>query len=524
MPHLPVLERSDTKSTASYKPGKIHLLQYLRAFAAISVVMHHSAQQLYLQRGYGLLLDIFHYRLGAFGVALFFAISGYLMALLTEKANPWRFLAHRVVRIYPIFWIITLAVIALALWDGLNFGIDPLALGLIPGGPHRYVLGTEWTLPYELVFYLFMFFIVLIGMKHKINFIAVSWFLSVSIINFLMPELLLDQGQWPTISYLMLSEKTLPFSAALLIPHAMRLRWVGPTTPVLAIGLLACSEVFPQLQAWFISLGCTCLVAAAASPEANASIRKNATLVALGDWSFALYLCHVPIINLLYRYAPATATPLVLWCGAVGAALIAATVLGRFDIFLYGYLKRGLDHSSGVINKIVVAVFLFAMLVVAPRLDVQQRTARQEENQLQMLGQQLQMVSADSISGLDVALHSLGFVKTPEGPAAIDRIMRDINGQLRLQGWVYDPVQSASRHAVMAFYAGHYLGQINVTDRRPDVSKYLELDREKDARVGFSGAVNLPSEPKCNEFLLLTVSLKRTYFWISKPVQIPGCG
>ena len=81
-------------------------LQWLRAFAALSVVLYHAS--VYLDRFVGddRFLRLFDGRFGLLGVAIFFAISGYLMAEILPRTDPWSFLTHRIVRIYPIFLIV----------------------------------------------------------------------------------------------------------------------------------------------------------------------------------------------------------------------------------------------------------------------------------------------------------------------------------------------------------------------------------------------------------------------------------
>src|SRR6478752_2117782 len=84
-------------------------LQYLRAIAAISVVLCHASYYLMAARGDSWLWNIFG-RAGLFGVMLFFAISGYLMAQLAPGATSLRFMSHRLIRIYPPYWLALLAV------------------------------------------------------------------------------------------------------------------------------------------------------------------------------------------------------------------------------------------------------------------------------------------------------------------------------------------------------------------------------------------------------------------------------
>jgi peptidoglycan/LPS O-acetylase OafA/YrhL len=50
-------------------------------------------------------------RAGLFGVMLFFAISGYLMAQLAPGSTSLRFMAHRLIGIYPPHWLAVIVVV-----------------------------------------------------------------------------------------------------------------------------------------------------------------------------------------------------------------------------------------------------------------------------------------------------------------------------------------------------------------------------------------------------------------------------
>jgi peptidoglycan/LPS O-acetylase OafA/YrhL len=127
-------------------------LQYLRA-AAIAVVLYHGAHYLDDLRGDGRFLHIFSGFLGGYGVAVFFALSGYLMAELIVRDTPGRFLMSRLARIYPpmllLTWLFALAFIL----AGQPRGLNALSLSLVPAGPRGYFLAVEWTLLYEMSYY-----------------------------------------------------------------------------------------------------------------------------------------------------------------------------------------------------------------------------------------------------------------------------------------------------------------------------------------------------------------------------------
>ena len=52
-------------------------------------------------------------------------------------------------------------------------------------------------------------------------------------------------------------------------------------------------------------------------------------LKTLGDWSYALYLCHVPVIRLTYELAPGSANQAALWLFAVAACQPAPPAADR---------------------------------------------------------------------------------------------------------------------------------------------------------------------------------------------------
>lgn len=145
-------------------------IQALRAVAASLVVITHAAHD----------ADAVAARLGraamhvgqwfdwTFGIHLFFVISGFVMAILArgfaEAGGPARFLLRRVIRIAPLYWLLTAATIVGAALapDLLNVplgGVWPQVASFLfipalrPNGEIRPALGQGWTLNYEMFFY-----------------------------------------------------------------------------------------------------------------------------------------------------------------------------------------------------------------------------------------------------------------------------------------------------------------------------------------------------------------------------------
>ncbi len=131
-------------------------IQILRGAAALMVAAFHACQWSGID-----------FAVGAAGVDLFFAISGFVLwtATQAQTPGPGAFLLARLRRVGPLYWIATLAVFALASWRPQALPIvQPqvrhllLSLLFIPhtdpsGGPFP-LLPPGWTLTYEAFFYL----------------------------------------------------------------------------------------------------------------------------------------------------------------------------------------------------------------------------------------------------------------------------------------------------------------------------------------------------------------------------------
>jgi len=140
--------------------AKLYGLQYLRAIAATMVVIFHAAGQIP-----AFTRDLEWPRL-ATGVDVFFVISGYIMALTGARLTPQAFVVRRLVRIVPLYWLLTTLLVILALLAPHLFRttvLSPsayvLSLLFIPfhnagqEGAQVPLLVLGWTLNYEMFFY-----------------------------------------------------------------------------------------------------------------------------------------------------------------------------------------------------------------------------------------------------------------------------------------------------------------------------------------------------------------------------------
>ena len=154
-------------------------LQILRATAVLLVAWLHAGQML----GDWRVTELPHF--GAFGIDIFFVISGFIMSsvlLRTRHAAgvraSWGFLKRRLIRIFPIYWFFALLESA-RLMHGHGFFLQTYfpSFLLLPALYPRYplVLGFSWTMIFEMFFYYVLAAILLVTAKRAVP-VSIAFF------------------------------------------------------------------------------------------------------------------------------------------------------------------------------------------------------------------------------------------------------------------------------------------------------------------------------------------------------------
>lgn len=303
--------------------GRIDAIQVLRALAAAMVVFGHLIGNARQHPDMFGALPAFRYAGGA-GVDIFFLISGFIMVqssgrLFGSVAGTFEFLRRRLIRIVPLYWLATLAVLALMQGHGPAAGIRAIAasLAFIPydtagrgDGMAFPLLDLGWTLNYEMLFYLV--FALCLPLARGRCVAAVGTVLAIMVLlGNLVPPHQIALHFWTrpiTLEFvagmglaLMVASlrPTLPVAVRLaLVVAAAALYWADPyglflmkTTP---------NELI-RLMGWGVP-AMLLLIAAITGPAALDNALGRA-VVALGDASYALYLLHPFVITVLIKIA-----------------------------------------------------------------------------------------------------------------------------------------------------------------------------------------------------------------------------
>lgn len=181
---------------AAAHPGREPLLDWLRGFAALAVVMFHyfhkGPKEGWMQAQQHPLLDALA-AYGYLGVHLFFMISGYVIMMTAQNANLRRFLASRVSRLLPALWFCaTLTAVIELLVPAAPFRPASWAqylanLTLVPGWfGQEPIDGAYWSLTIEINFYLWVAAAIALGQLRHIERLLLAW-LALSFVNFLRP-------------------------------------------------------------------------------------------------------------------------------------------------------------------------------------------------------------------------------------------------------------------------------------------------------------------------------------------------
>lgn len=326
-------------------PTRLNCVQALRGLAACLVLLSHLGQIEARAVSTPLLPSSSNW--GNMGVDLFFVISGFIMIYITRDwtrgglSRLPEFLFARVTRIYPLYWIVSAAL--LIVWwvrPDLVFsssGNDPQWLNsvfLVPAYAYP-LLEVGWTLVYEMMFYVLFAALLILPIKGRVwGLIALTGIVSA---GYFMG---LQQGS--ALQFHFFSPLVLEFLAGTFIGLAY-LRWKGSVLLGWGLAIVGLSGMLiwfglglpfedQAARVWRLTLPASALVLGAAwLDRENVSVPSFA--VTLGDWSYSLYLTHLLTLGLFAQIwgllglqdAPA----IVFLITAVTASLLVAGLTYR---------------------------------------------------------------------------------------------------------------------------------------------------------------------------------------------------
>jgi exopolysaccharide production protein ExoZ len=322
-------------------------IQLLRGIAALSVVYVHVLAPP---------------NFGLFGVDIFFVISGFVMALVTTKnTNPTTFFLNRLIRIVPLYWILTTCLVAVILIAPNLLGSTTLNLAnflkslfFIPYFKESHLiqpfLFVGWTLNYEMLFYLCIATGLMLSSRH---YLAIA--ISALVLIYLMLGLLADSpllngffgnlkifefvlGIFAFKIYRLGYLKNIPYLFGFLISASCLLFMIYAEIKQIKID----SFFLYGIPSFFLLLSAISLESLMDSPV----VKTISTFV--GDTSYAIYLSHAFVIEFIRKVVMKHVDFLQHYMSIViiislSASILVGYILHRFlDLPLQHYFKRTL--------------------------------------------------------------------------------------------------------------------------------------------------------------------------------------
>jgi len=318
-------------------------LQELRLLAAVAVLAFHSGHfvEMHVPAG-DAFVHFWTKPIFSLGVNLFFGISGFVLMHALARCPVPRFLALRFLRIYPPF-LAAVGLMVLARWSLLG-ELTPVpwaSLTLLPLGRMDYPLLVQWSLVYEVFYYVVAAAGALVPRRSYFRWALWLWAAAIVAAALLG----LKSVFFPTFASIGLSLFNLCFIGGILA-YEYRAAWARRRFLVALAAIVGIVGIHPTdasvRQYMLMPVATTALVSLMARGTDGGPRSKWRALLSLGgDWSYGLYLLHVPIITLLLDLGLdvlAGTHPGAVLVVVATTALVVGSAYGWLELALY---RRG---------------------------------------------------------------------------------------------------------------------------------------------------------------------------------------
>jgi exopolysaccharide production protein ExoZ len=291
--------------TGLEKKVRFDSLQAMRGIAALAVVYFHIwvIASRFLNVTYQAPLA----EMGNLGVDFFFVLSGFILTWVHygdfgKSSQLLSYIVKRVVRIYPLLWILlSVKIAALIFLPNLSpvYKLDKDSILasylLMPAG--TYVIDVQWTLVYEAIFYLLLGVGLLCGKKPALM-IAGAWIFAIC-----AAKVTATQDAFGIYAQHLLSSRNLQFLAGAFTAVLLRKSFFPKNVALCALGVGFAVTIAGMVLglrepvAWAFVF--SSIVAAGASLDAIQFWKVPSLAVLLGNASYSIYMVHTSVQMLL---------------------------------------------------------------------------------------------------------------------------------------------------------------------------------------------------------------------------------
>jgi exopolysaccharide production protein ExoZ len=307
--------------------NELESVQALRALAAASVIMYH--------------LDLFHK--GGYGVDIFFVMSGFIIAFICAQTTD-HFMAKRLIRIIPLYWLGTLGVFAIAVaapsvLNSATANVVELikSMAFVPyehsNGSVKPLLFLGWSLQYEIFFYM-VYGVALRVSKKWASMVAVVMLIAIAFVGGKIPE-----------SSTILKFYSNPIILEFAFGVAAFEVWKRYKTQLARIPVVLAAAVALVCYSWILyktdrvsrpdrllQVGLPSVMIFLSFLTVERRVRFPKWVLLVGDASFSLYLFHPYVLQLVDKkiVSLAVLTPLTF-----AVAIVSVVICVVFSIACY---------------------------------------------------------------------------------------------------------------------------------------------------------------------------------------------
>lgn len=330
---------------------RYEMIQVLRFIAATLVVCGHALIHVGEKIPMPSLITAFFAWSGGWSVTLFFCISGFVITHTAQKMNSLEFILRRFLRIYSGYF---LAVLLVFVAKGLIFHgfstaeISFGALSLFPLGVIPYPLWIEWSLVFEVFFYI-LFAVMWISRSSRVVLAtAVIWLLLI-----VLNSMSATSPRLVTIGEVFLSARNIPFIFGIFSYFIFTKLSNEYRNLLLVAGVALAFTVNVFVKDFWIIVGQSASALCLVLWAAKAKISPKSFLVDFGNYSYGIYLVHTSIIMIILSATPLITTgPLTTLITAFLLAMAGGLMFGFIEHNLHERLKNSLLHGSIIGQRI----------------------------------------------------------------------------------------------------------------------------------------------------------------------------
>ena len=340
-------------------------IQALRAWAALSVVFYHLGGSLASPKYFSFEYLNYFTNFGYSGMLLFFVLSGFIIHQIhaSDFGHPervWRYISKRLFRIFPLYLVLLMLISGFALGTGIgaegvpkSWQIILATIMLLPqnpevvGGTGAPIIIVAWSLQYEMVFYAIMALFILdrrIGWAGVLG-LTVLWLV------------LRSGGQDNLFPAFMQLKFFLFFFFGVAASAVSNSRVTTKKAPILVRFALAALASFYVASVVvmvategeislihklpiqiIVGIVAAILIVGATAVERSGGRKAGRNVCRLGDWSYAIYLLHFPVISAVSKAVRAADVDVITSAALVVLATLFVTIFA--SAILHYWVER----------------------------------------------------------------------------------------------------------------------------------------------------------------------------------------